>query len=71
MSVLPPPAVPAPADPVAKVGARLRDFADNWVSITDDQWVLSTVRNGLLIDFVSQPSQDRLPRDVVMSEREH
>ena len=70
VSVLPPPAVPAPADPVAKVGARLRDFADNWVSITDDQWVLSTVRNGLLIDFVSQPSQDRLPRDVVMSERE-
>lgn len=51
-----------------KVGARLLDFAHVWATITDDPWLLNTVKNGLVINFLSQPAQNLLPRDVVMSE---
>ena len=55
-----PPVVTAPVpsstfiatDSVTKVGARLCDFADNWRSVTDDRWVLSTVRDELFIDLL-------------------
>ena len=36
-----------------KVGARLRDFAVHWVVVTDDPWILSTISNGLIINFAS------------------
>ena len=61
---------PVASDSVARVGARLCDYADSWHSITDDRWVLSTVREGLLIDFVAPPVQKSRPPDVAMSERE-
>lgn len=51
-----------------KVGARLLDFAHVWATVTDDPWVLNTVKNGLVINFLSQPAQNFLPHDVVMSD---
>ena len=50
------------------MGARLRKFGARWDSVTDDAWVLDTVTNGLLIDFVSFPEQDCVPGDIPMTE---
>lgn len=52
----------------AKVGARLLGFAHYWTTVTDDQWVLNTVTNGLVIHFLSPPVQHSLPHEVVMSD---
>ena len=51
----------------SQIGARLLEFANNWERITDDEWVLSTVSSGLLIDFLSEPVQHSLPRSVIMT----
>ena len=48
---------PVVHDSEAVVGARFCDFAENWHSIIDEQWALSTVKEGLLIDFVALPVQ--------------
>ncbi|KAI9555019.1 hypothetical protein GHT06_020313 [Daphnia sinensis] len=53
--------------PIQEVGARLRSFANHWRTVTDDPWVLDTVANGLLINFLSDPFQRSAPRDVAMS----
>ena len=50
------------------VGARILEFSANWAAVTRDSWVLETVNNGLLIDFVSKPIQRRLPNSVTMSD---
>ncbi len=51
-----------------KVGSRLLDFANVWATVTDDPWLLNTVKNGLVINNLSQPAQNLLPRDVMMSD---
>jgi hypothetical protein len=51
-----------------KVGARLSSFADHWLAVTDDPWVLDTVAEGLRINFISEPLQRSSPCDVSMSE---
>lgn len=53
---------------VMSVGSRLLKFAGNRVGITDDSWVLSTVSEGLLIDFLSEPVQFCIPSSVTMSD---
>jgi hypothetical protein len=50
-----------------KVGARLRDFAKNWVMVLEDPWVLRTVSEGLVIYFSSRPTQQSRPYEVAMS----
>jgi hypothetical protein len=50
-----------------KVGARLRDFARNWVTVSDDPWVLRTVSEGLVINFSSRPTQQSWPYEVAIS----
>jgi hypothetical protein len=40
------------------VGGRLAQFAQEWESLTEDQWVLDTVRIGCRIDFTGAPPPD-------------
>jgi hypothetical protein len=49
------------------VAARLKLFAARWPAVTSDQWVLEAVREGITIDFVSEPIQKFLPPQITMS----
>ena len=56
-------------DPVVgdyKPAGRLHHYERNWKLITQDQWVLQTVR-GYCIDFVAEPHQERRPHAPVYS----
>lgn len=44
------------------VGGRLRHFADKWLPITDDQWLLSVVRHGYRLEFIRPPPLSNDPR---------
>ena len=46
---------PPPPRPDIPVGARLLHFAKEWEKITQDQWILSLVREGYMIPFVQKP----------------
>jgi hypothetical protein len=46
----------------------LSSFADHWIAVTDDPWVLDKVAEGLRINFLSEPLQRSTPREVSMSE---
>ena len=46
--------------PQIPVGGRLTLFLDNWKKITSDQWVLSVIKEGYKLEFLSIP----LPRRV-------
>ncbi|KZR96891.1 Uncharacterized protein APZ42_008524, partial [Daphnia magna] len=48
-------------------GARFRSFSNHWRTVTYDPWVLDTVANGLIINFLSDRFQRAAPRDVAMS----
>ena len=37
------------------MGGRLRHFADQWAALTDDQWLLSVIRDGYKLDFHQLP----------------
>ena len=52
------------------VGGRLKFFADNWLLVSKDPWILEVVSNGLKIDFSSEPVQTFLPRTVTLSDKE-
>ena len=41
--------------PKIPVGGRLKFFLKEWEMITDDQWVLSTIKEGLKLDFITKP----------------
>ena len=41
--------------PEIPVGGRLKFFLKEWEMITDDQWVLSTIKEGLKLDFITKP----------------
>lgn len=47
-----------------KVGA----FAGHWAVVTDDPWILSTISNGLIINFSSLPLQRSHPHEFIMSD---
>ena len=42
--------------PHLPVGGRLKFFIDQWEMITDDRWVLSTIKNGLKLEFTQIPN---------------
>lgn len=42
-----------------KIGGRLAHFLELWSFLTDDQWVLDSVREGVRIPFESTPFQSR------------
>jgi hypothetical protein len=49
-----------------KVGARLCKFVDFWKSLSKDPWILSSVRDGIKIDFTSPPFQTAAGRNLKM-----
>ncbi|EFX61565.1 hypothetical protein DAPPUDRAFT_338958 [Daphnia pulex] len=49
------------------IGGRLSKFSEAWLSLTDDQWILSTVSHGYAIDFVKHPVQHSVPSGCTMS----
>jgi hypothetical protein len=49
-----------------KVGARLYKFVDFWKSLSKDPWILSSVRDGIKIDFTSPPFQTAAGRNLKM-----
>ena len=49
------------------IGGRLSKFSEAWLSLTDDQWILSTVSHGYAIDFVKHPIQHSVPSGCTMS----
>ena len=63
---LPPLPLPQPQIPV---GGRLAHFALNWQNITNDQWVLSLIKNGYQIPFKDQPPLSREPIFFQQSQR--
>ena len=54
--------------PVNCIGGRLKYSAEQWHLVTNDPWVLQTVRNGLIIAFSSTPFQRSMPRSAPMGE---
>jgi len=48
--------------PHVPVGGRLTHFADEWVNVTSDPWVLQTVTTGYRIEFTGYPRLSRVPR---------
>jgi hypothetical protein len=54
--------------PASFCGGRLRYFQTNWGRLSLDPWVLSTILNGLRIDFLSVPFQSFLPPMIRMAE---
>ena len=63
---LPPLPLPQPQIPV---GGKLAHFALNWQNITNDQWVLSLIKNGYQIPFKDQPPLSREPIFFQQSQR--
>ena len=41
--------------PQIPVGGRLKYFVHEWEKITQDQWILSVLREGLKLDFMTKP----------------
>ena len=53
----------------AVIAGRLAYFKDNWSRVSQDQWILDTIR-GYKIEFVTQPTQERQPRASMSSTSE-
>ena len=45
----------------AVIAGTLSYFKDNWSRVSQDQWILDTIRE-YKIEFVTQPTQERQPR---------
>jgi hypothetical protein len=41
--------------PEIPVGGRLRFFQKNWEKITDDQWIISIMKEGYKLEFLKKP----------------
>lgn len=50
-----------------KVDGRLNNFANAWLSLSDDQWILSTVIHGYGIELIEPPVQHSIPSGCIMS----
>jgi ribonuclease HI len=57
--------------PEIPVGGRLRFFADHWDRITDDRWVLDTIRHGYKLEFQEIPNFNGIRKTVVPKEKLH
>uniref|UniRef100_A0A1X7U1D4 Uncharacterized protein n=1 Tax=Amphimedon queenslandica TaxID=400682 RepID=A0A1X7U1D4_AMPQE len=58
--------VPLEVDKLVVAG-RLTLFKDNWSKISQDQWILNTIR-GYKIEFLSSPSQAVQPTAAILSD---
>lgn len=52
--------------PISFVG-RLSRYVNAWREITYDPWVLEVIQNGLSLNFVSSPFQQKIPRNAAMN----
>ena len=41
--------------PELSIGGRLKFFLNKWQQITQDQWVLATIKEGLKLEFLTKP----------------
>ena len=48
-------------------GGRISRYIDAWQDITRDPWILHTVQHGLTLDFLSQPTQLKIPINALMN----
>lgn len=48
-----------------EIGGRIMHFANNWALITEDPWILTTVAEGLRLEFTSEPVQYIEPKTLV------
>lgn len=66
-----PPQVPVSVLPSSqlKIGGRLANFFQAWISITRDAWILQTVQ-GFHIEYLGEPSQQTRPRPIQFSLQE-
>ncbi|KAI9562493.1 hypothetical protein GHT06_009930 [Daphnia sinensis] len=51
-------------------GGQVSRFIDNWAKITSEPWVFRTVEHGLSLDFISTPTQLKIPRNAVMNDQQ-
>uniref|UniRef100_A0A1X7U2J3 Uncharacterized protein n=1 Tax=Amphimedon queenslandica TaxID=400682 RepID=A0A1X7U2J3_AMPQE len=58
--------VPVEVDKLVIAG-RLTLFKDNWSKISQDQWMLDTIK-GYKIEFLSSPSQAIQPTGAILSD---
>ena len=52
--------------PEIPVGGRLRFFLSHWEKITDDQWVLSVIKEGYKIEFNQIPPKTGIKRQMYL-----
>lgn len=51
--------------PHIPVGGRLQYFNHQWEKITDDKWVLQTLKEGLKLEFLNSPIQTGVRKTIV------
>lgn len=51
--------------PHIPVGGRLQYFNHQWEKITDDKWVLQTLKEGLKLEFLNSPIQTGARKTIV------
>lgn len=56
--------------PEIPVGGRLRFFLDKWEEITNDQWVLSVIREGYKLEFLQAPPFSGVKQTLVSLDQE-
>jgi hypothetical protein len=52
-------------------GGRIARFASEWSKLTLDPWILSTVSQGLQLDFISEPVQFLIPPNACMDTHQY
>ena len=57
--------------PEIPVGGRLKFFVDRWKLITDYQWVISTIRDGLKLEFLEISLFSRIKEIVVNAQNQN
>ena len=56
--------------PEIPVGGRLKFFVEQWKMITDDQWVISTIKDGLKLEFLEIPPFSGIRETVVNAQNQ-
>ena len=57
--------------PKIPVGGRLKFFVDQWKLLTDDQWVISTIRDGSKLKFLEIPPFSVIKETVVNAQNQN
>ena len=57
--------------PEIPVGGRLKFFAKNWQLITQDNWVLSIIKEGYKLEFLQKPPFLGVKKTVIPHAQKH